>query len=214
MDEPLWQQLAEGMAALQQPIDEQQMTALMTYLQLISRWNKAYNLTAIRDLPAMVVRHLLDSLAILPHLPDGSLLDVGTGAGLPGVPLAIMQPNRQVALLDSNGKKIRFLFQVKTQLGLSNIQLHETRVEQFAAQERPDLIVSRAFASLSDMVKFCQPLLSHGARLFAMKGADVDAELEVLQKNWPAMVPITQQPLRVPGLNETRWLVELRAATH
>ncbi len=214
MDEPLRRHLAEGMAQLQLAIDSQQITALMMYLQLMSRWNKAYNLTAVRDLPSMVIRHLLDSLAILPHLPEGSVLDVGTGAGLPGVPIAIMQPNRQVALLDSNGKKIRFLFQVKTQLGLSNISLHETRVEQFVATAVPDLVVSRAFASLSDMVKMCEPLLRQGTRIFAMKGADVEAELRALQDDWPNVVPVTRQSLTVPGLNEARWLVELRAAKH
>ena len=214
MDEPLRRHLAEGMAQLQLAIDSQQITALMMYLQLMSRWNKAYNLTAVRDLPSMVIRHLLDSLAILPHLPEGSVLDVGTGAGLPGVPIAIMQPNRQVALLDSNGKKIRFLFQVKTQLSLSNISLHETRVEQFVATAVPDLVVSRAFASLSDMVKMCEPLLRQGTRIFAMKGADVEAELRALQDDWPDVVPVTRQSLTVPGLNEARWLVELRAAKH
>ena len=214
MDEPLRRHLAEGMAQLQLAIDSQQITALMMYLQLMSRWNKAYNLTAVRDLPSMVIRHLLDSLAILPHLPEGSVLDVGTGAGLPGVPIAIMQPNRQVALLDSNGKKIRFLFQVKTQLSLSNISLHETRVEQFVATAVPDLVVSRAFASLSDMVKMCEPLLRQGTRIFAMKGADVEAELRALQDDWPNVVPVTRQSLTVPGLNEARWLVELRAAKH
>ncbi len=213
MDEPLRQQLAEGLAQLGQPVDSQKMTTLMAYLQLMSRWNKAYNLTAVRDLPGMVIRHLFDSLAIMPYLPTGSVLDVGTGAGLPGVPLAIVQPHRQVALLDSNGKKMRFLFQVKTQLGLSNISLHETRVEQFLSMSAPDLVVSRAFASLADMVKACEPLMMRGSRLFAMKGADVDTELEVLQGNRPDVTAVTRQALHVPSLNEERWLIELRVAT-
>ena len=192
----------------------EQLKCLLTYLELLVKWNKAYNLTAVRDPSQMVTRHLLDSLAIAPHLVGERLIDVGTGAGLPGVPMAILFPQRHFSLLDSNGKKTRFLFQVKTQLGLDNMAVIQQRVE-VSAPERPyDAVLSRAFASLEDMVNGCQHLLAAGGHFLAMKGGHPELELAVLADKCSV---IAVHPLEVPGLAEQRHLVDmtlLRGADH
>ena len=144
--------LARGLEALSLP--GQLAAPLLEYLALLQRWNKAYNLTAVRDPAEMVHRHLLDSLAVAAHIPGDAvrLVDVGSGAGLPGVPLALLFPEREFELLDSNGKKTRFLFQVKTELGLANMSVRHSRVEELATGSTAyDVILSRAFASLAEM---------------------------------------------------------------
>lgn len=187
-------------------MDAYQQERLLEYLALLSRWNKTYNLTAVRDEAQMVTRHLLDSLAIAPHLTGQRLLDVGTGAGLPGVPLALLFPERDFHLLDSNGKKTRFLFQVKTALCLDNIVVHQARVEAFRVTEPFETILSRAFASLQDMVHGCRHLLATGGRLLAMKGAYPTQELAAVSQQCAEVVV---HPLAVPGLGEQRHLVEI-----
>jgi 16S rRNA (guanine527-N7)-methyltransferase len=154
----------------------------------------------------MVTRHLLDSLAIAGHLSGQRLIDVGTGAGLPGVPMAILFPEREFHLLDSNGKKTRFLFQVKTALGLDNMNVHQARVESFRADEPFDTVLSRAFASLQDMVRDCRHLLHPDGRFLAMKGVHPTAELEAVSRDYSV---VAVYPLTVPGLDEQRHLVEL-----
>lgn len=178
----------------------------MGYLALLSKWNKVYNLTAVRDEGHMVTRHLLDSLAITPYLSGGRFIDVGTGAGLPGVPLAIAHPDHEFHLLDSNGKKARFLFQVKTVLCLDNIVIHQARVEAFGIADPFDTVLSRAFASLQDMAHSCRHLLAPGGRLLAMKGAYPSRELEGVSQ---ACTEVAVYPLVVPGLAEERHLVEM-----
>ena len=179
---------------------------LVAYLELMIKWNKAYNLTAVRDPLQMVTRHLLDSLSILPFLPQGRILDVGTGGGLPGVVLAIMCPGREIHLLDSNGKKTRFLFQVKTALGLDTMVIHHDRVEQFRDDQGFDVIVSRAFASLEDMVSGCRHLLGAQGSFLAMKGQFPRDELAALD----GLVELkASHELHVPGLNEQRNLLEM-----
>ena len=183
----------------------------MQYLDLLYKWNQAYNLTAVREPTAMVTRHLLDSLAVAPYLKGERALDVGTGAGLPGIALAILFPQREFHLLDSNGKKTRFLFQVKTALGLDNMVVHQARVESFTATERFDTVLSRAFATLRDMVHGTRHVLSEQGRFLAMKGTYPTAELaELLDENLRATVT----PLTVPGLDEERHLVELAFNQH
>ncbi len=172
----------------------------------MQKWSRAYNLTAVRDPLAMVSLHLLDSLAILPHVPPGRVIDVGTGAGLPGVPLAIVHPEREVHLLDSNGKKTRFLFQVKTALGLDNMAVHHARVEQFPASGEYDAVLSRAFASLADMVTGCGHLLAPGGCFLAMKGVYPEQELEAVKAQCELRAA---HPLSVPGLDAERHLLEL-----
>ena len=154
----------------------------------------------------MVTRHLLDSLAIVPHLTGQRFLDVGTGAGLPGVPLALLFPEREFHLLDSNGKKTRFLFQVKTALCLDNMVVHQARVEAFRVAEPFEAILSRAFASLQDMVHGCRHLLAPGGRILAMKGSYPTQELAAVRQQCAEVVV---HPLAVPGLGEQRHLVEI-----
>ncbi len=199
------------MAALGVAATAQQRDALLAYLDLLLRWNASYNLTAVRDPLEVVTRHLLDSLAVLPHLPCGPhrAIDVGTGGGLPGVPIAILRDNVEMDLLDSNGKKTRFLFQVKTALGLDNMAVRHARAEAWMPEARYDVVLSRAFASLSDMVNCCAQLCDAGTRILAMKGRVPDEELAAL----PASVRLVAvTPLAVPGLKEERHLVELELA--
>lgn len=198
--------LRQGCEQLQLSVDALQLEQLLGYLALLSKWNQAYNLTAVRDETQMVTRHLLDSLAIANHLSGQRLIDVGTGGGLPGVPMAILFPEREFHLLDSNGKKTRFLFQVKTALGLDNMTVNQARVETFRADAPFDTVLSRAFASLQDMVRDCRHLLNAGGRFLAMKGVHPTAELEAVSRDY-AVVAV--YPLTVPGLDEQRHLVEL-----
>lgn len=197
-------QLQRGCGELQLSVDHCQHLLLLDYLALLAKWNRAYNLTAIRDKSQMVTRHLLDSLAIAPYVTGQRLIDVGTGAGLPGVPLAILFRDREFHLLDSNGKKARFLFQVKTALGLDNMVVHQARVESFRAPEAYDAVLSRAFASLQDMVHGCRHLLAPNGCFLAMKGAYPAAELAALSPEYPQSAVY---PLAVPGLDAQRHLV-------
>ncbi len=199
--------LQRGCAALELGLGGGAQQQLLEYLDLLAKWNRAYNLTAVRDPAQMVCRHLLDSLAVGPFLRGRRLLDVGTGAGLPGVPLAILFPDREFHLLDSNGKKTRFLFQVKTALRLDNIQIQQQRVETFHPPAPFDAVLSRAFASLSDMVDRCRHLPGPDGRFLAMKGACPEAELAAVSDRCEIC---GVYPLRVPGLGEQRHLVELK----
>jgi 16S rRNA (guanine527-N7)-methyltransferase len=198
--------LQRGCDDLKLSLDACKEELLMGYLSLLAKWNRTYNLTAVRDEAEMVTRHLLDSLAIAPHITGQRIIDVGTGAGLPGVPLALLFPEREFHLLDSNGKKTRFLFQVKTALCLDNMVVHQARVESFRVAEPFDTVLSRAFASLPDMVHGCRHLLAPGGRLLAMKGAYPTQELEAAS---PECEELAVYPLVVPGLGEQRHLVEI-----
>ena len=199
--------LRRGAAELAPHLDEQQLLALHRYVALLQRWNSTYNLTAVRDPDAMLTRHLLDSLAVAPHLDEQRILDVGSGAGLPGVVLAIACPRREFHLLDSNGKKTRFLFQVKTALRLDNMNVHQARVEAFRPELPFDAVLSRAYAALRDMVAGCRHLLAEDGRFLAMKGTYPAGELADL----PGDCRVTGvTPLDVPGLDEQRHLIEIR----
>ena len=186
--------------------DPARQASLLQYLELLVKWNKAYNLTAVRDPEQMVVKHLLDSLAIAPYLRGQRLIDVGTGGGLPGVPMAILFPGREFHLLDSNGKKTRFLFQVKTALGLDNMAVHQARVETFQCEPAFDTVLSRAFASLQDMVSGCRHLLADDGHFLAMKGVYPGEEIAAIEQ-WCAVEAVHQ--LAVPGLGEERHLVDM-----
>jgi 16S rRNA (guanine527-N7)-methyltransferase len=187
-------------------LDDRQQALLLDYLALLLKWNRAYNLTAVRDPRQMVTRHLLDSLAIAPHLQGRRFIDVGTGAGLPGVPMAVLFPQREFHLLDSNGKKTRFLFQVKTALCLDNMTVHHARVESFRGATGLDAVLSRAFASLQDMVGGCRHLLAPGGSFLAMKGAYPAAELQEISGQCDIQAI---HALDVPGLAEQRHLIAL-----
>jgi len=201
-------ELRRGCARLGLVADARRQAMLLHYLELLAKWNSAFNLTAVRDVPAMVCRHLLDSLAVAPHLSGGRLLDVGSGAGLPGVPLAIQYPDREFHLLDSNGKKTRFLFQVKTALCLDNMSIHRARAETFDDDSGFDAVLSRAFAPLPDMVRRCRHLTAAGGVLLAMKGALAEAEIRAVEQMPGLSVQVIA--LDVPGLSEARHLVAIR----
>jgi 16S rRNA (guanine527-N7)-methyltransferase len=155
---------------------------LLQYLALLHKWNQAYNLTAIRDLHSMVTLHLLDSLAILPMIHGTRILDVGTGAGLPGVPLALANPALHVVLLDSNGKKIRFLQEVKRALALDNIEVIQTRVERYHPTSSFDTVTSRAFSNLKQMLDCTEHLIAPDGIWLAMKGRHPEAELACMNR--------------------------------
>lgn len=150
---------------------------LFRYLLLLNKWNLAYNLTAVRDLESMVSKHILDSLAILPWVRGQKIIDVGTGAGLPGIPLAIAKPDTQIVLLDSNGKKIRFLNEVKRQLHLKNLETVQIRVENYHPAQGFDTVISRAFSSLEQMIHWTSHLVAKDGIWLAMKGRYPDTEL-------------------------------------
>jgi len=185
-------------------LDEGQEAALLRYLDLLQRWNKTYNLTAVRDPGQMIARHVLDSLAIFPWVGKGRLLDAGTGAGLPGVPLAIADPELEVTLLDSAGKKIRFLNHVRRELGLPNIMPVQARLESYEPDAAFDSLISRAFADLVSFVDAARHLAGPETRLLAMKGRCPDVELGEL----PDDVRVNSvEEVTVPGLQEDRHLV-------
>ena len=196
--------LAHAIDELSLTLSTQQQRTLLLYLDQLLLWNKAYNLTAITDPVEALIKHIIDCLAIITHLPSGSLLDIGTGAGLPAVIIAICQPERQCTALDSNQKKIRFIKQISSELGLTNMQPIASRIEAHEASY--EVVTSRAFASLIDFVEVAQPRLADNGYLCAMKGkAPSDEELQALSDAWQ----IRTIALKVPRLQDSRHLIEL-----
>lgn len=185
-------------------------TPLLAYLALLRKWNRAYNLSAVREPEEMVTRHLLDSLAVLPHVRGPRVLDVGTGPGLPGIPLAIARPELHLTLLDSNGKKTRFLRQAQLELKLSNVEVVEARVEAFRPEQPFQTVISRAFAAADTFFELTQPLAAPDGRLLAMKGRlDATEVGKIPRERGKLMI----HALTVPGLAAERHLLELRLGT-
>ena len=197
-------QLQQALSELKLPLSDEQQLQLLYYLQQLLFWNKAYNLTAIKDDQQALIKHILDSLSIVPFLPAGDLLDIGTGAGLPAVMVAICQPQRAVTALDSNQKKIRFIKQVASELGLKNLTPVASRIEAHAGSYQ--VITSRAFASLVDFVTHSQSKLADNGIICAMKGVEPVDEIQALQNEWQ----INTQVLTVPELYESRHLIYLQ----
>ena len=203
--------LVEGLAEIELSLSELQIDQLMAYLALLIKWNKAYNLSAIRDPLAMVHLHLLDSLVISQHLSGTHFADIGTGAGLPGIPLAIIKPECNFTLVDSAGKKTRFLVQVAQSLELKNVTVHHGRVEQLNAQLQFDGILSRAFTSLQDMTQKCKHLLSSSGKFYAMKGQLPRDELSQVEKHY---IVHDCHTLQVPGVDAQRCLVVIEPVSN
>ncbi|HEY9380367.1 MAG TPA: 16S rRNA (guanine(527)-N(7))-methyltransferase RsmG [Burkholderiales bacterium] len=200
--------IRDGAAQLAVPLSEAQTDQLLAYIDLLLKWNKVYNLTAVRDADAMLTQHLLDSLAVVPHIPPGRSLDVGSGPGLPGVPIAIVEPARSVSMLDSNTKKAAFIRQAAGALKLSNVSVHSHRVEEWAPEETFSLVISRAFAELRLFVEWCGHLIEPGGVLAAMKGVYPNDEIERLPKGFEVQRVVR---LNVPGLEAERHLVLIGA---
>jgi len=200
--------LITAAAALGLSLSRQQHYALLDYVALMQKWNRVYNLTAIRDPQRMISHHLLDSLAIVPHIHAANVLDVGSGAGLPGIPLAIARPDISVTMLDSNQKKTAFIQQAIAELGLKNAQAVNERVENWQAPRLFDAIVSRAFADLSDFVRQTQHLLVPGGKFAAMKGLRPDMEIAKLPDAFKVEKVLE---LVVTGLEAERHLVVVQA---
>ncbi|MFN3581348.1 MAG: 16S rRNA (guanine(527)-N(7))-methyltransferase RsmG [Pseudomonas sp.] len=200
-------ELATGAEQMGITLTAEQSRQLVDYLALLHKWNKAYNLTAVRDPDEMVSRHLLDSLSILPHVQGSQWLDVGSGGGMPGVILAIMLPQSDFTLLDSNGKKTRFLTQVRLELGLRNLRVVQSRVEAFEPEQPFDGIVSRAFSSLADFTQLTRHLSHAQTRWLAMKGQYPEEELAALPVDFEV---VESAQLAVPGCQGSRHLLILR----
>ena len=206
----LTESIVPGLAALGLDVSEAQRTRMAAHLELIAKWNRVHNLTAVRETDQMVALHLLDSLSLAPHLGNArTLLDVGSGPGFPGIPLAIARPDLEVTLLDSSNKKCVFLEQARTELGLTNVKVACERVEQWRVAAPFDLVVSRAFAELSDFVTQARHLVAPGGKLLAMKGVYPFEEIARV----PASHRVAQViELAVPSLDAKRHLVAMEAA--
>lgn len=199
------------MHTLNLDVSAAQQHALLAYIELLAGWNKSFNLTAIREPREMVSQHLLDALVALPYVNRGPVLDVGSGAGLPGIPLAITRPDLHFTLLDSNGKKIRFIKQVVITLQLANVDVVQSRVETYQPPAPFALIVSRAFASLAQFIRLTRHLLAPGGEWLAWKGELEEPELQAVSALAQLVDSIAVQ---LPGVSAKRQLVRLRFIPH
>ncbi|SJM95499.1 16S rRNA (guanine(527)-N(7))-methyltransferase RsmG [Crenothrix polyspora] len=197
--------LTAGLEALSLTLTDAQVEQLLAFIKLLAKWNKAYNLTAIRKLEDMVSLHLLDSLAILPHIHGQRVIDIGTGAGLPGIPLAICLPDLQFVLLDSNAKKTRFVQQAILELKLNNTRVHHSRVEDYQPELGFDTVTTRAFASLPVIIDLTRHLLAENGVVLAMKGQQLAEELAYITQT------TTLIPIHVPGVEAERYLVRIQS---
>jgi 16S rRNA (guanine527-N7)-methyltransferase len=195
--------LNRGIEAMGLALTDDQTQSLIQFLNVLQQWNRVTNLTAIRDWDQMITHHLLDSLAVAPFITGKRILDLGTGAGLPGIPLAVYYPEKKFVLLDSNGKKIRFVNHVKATLGLKNVETAQERMENFSSSEAFDVIICRALGSLDAVMQASAPLLApEGCWLF-MKGTYPQNELAAIDH------PVTVHALTVPGLSAERHVVQV-----
>lgn len=188
-------------------IPQSQQQQLVKLVELLHKWNKAYNLTSVRDPKQMLVKHIMDSIVVSPHLQGERFIDVGTGPGLPGLPLAILNPDKQFVLLDSLGKRLRFIRQALLELGLKNVTAVQSRVEEYQPEDKFDVVLSRAFASLQDMLFWCKHLPQENGHFLALKGQYPEQEIQLLDKQFEFIESI---PLKVPTLDGERCLIKVK----
>ncbi|MEL0630655.1 16S rRNA (guanine(527)-N(7))-methyltransferase RsmG [Psychromonas aquatilis] len=188
-------------------IEEKKVSQLIELVELLAKWNKAYNLTSVRDPSQMLVKHIMDSVVVSPYLSGQRFIDVGTGPGLPGLPLAILNPDKQFVLLDSLGKRLRFIRQAILSLGLKNVEIVQSRVEEYQPEDRFDCVLSRAFASLEDMLSWCHHLPNENGHFLALKGQYPESEITNLDSKFEFIESVT---LDVPELDGERCLVKVK----
>ena len=203
---PFEEELRQGLVELGLFATDQQLNLLLSYLLLLDKWNASFNLSGVVEINSMVSRHLLDSLAINAHLQGSVFVDIGSGAGLPGIPLAILNPENHFILVDSNGKKTRFLFQAKTELGLANIDVENCRIEHYQSNQQIDMVMCRAFSAIGDVVSKSQHLLKKEGKILAMKGRYPEDEIAALPDGFEISKTIK---LEIPGNESERHLVEV-----
>jgi 16S rRNA (guanine527-N7)-methyltransferase len=199
-------ELLDGARALGLELSAEQASKLIAHLDLLDEWSERMNLTAIRERSQQVTKHLLDSLSVAPYLRGQRVADIGTGAGFPGIPLATVYPDRHFVLVDSTGKKCRFLEHVRDTLGLANVEVVQSRAEGYKPEVRFDTVIARAVGPIADLVRNAGPLVAGGGRLLAMKGRYPEDELAKKLNGWKV---VAVHPLQVPGLDESRHVVEL-----
>lgn len=198
------EQLKELLEQAQLTLSESQIDQQLALVGLLDKWNKAYNLTSVRNPKDMLTRHIMDSLAVRQYLQGQRFIDVGTGPGLPGLPLAIAEPDKEFVLLDSLGKRIRFIRQVCHELKLTNVTPVQVRVEDYQDEKKFDGVISRAFASLNDMLSWCEHLPSDKGRFYALKGLYPQEELDELSANYKTE---SIEQINVPGIDASRHIV-------
>jgi 16S rRNA (guanine527-N7)-methyltransferase len=203
----LEQTLEAGISELGLTLSHTAQQKLLAYLNQLHKWNQAYNLSGIKNIDEMLTLHILDSLAMVPYIEGELIADVGTGAGLPGMPLAICFPNKKFTLIDSNSKKTRFIFQTANLLGLLNVQVVHNRVEDYDCPQQVDIVTSRAFSSLTDFVTGSQHLLQQQGRFLAMKGQVPQDEITALPAEFSV---VAIYPLNIPGAQVNRHVIDVR----
>jgi len=203
----LLQQLQKMLAQTDLEVSDFQQNQLVQLVELLDKWNKAYNLTSVRDPNQMLVKHIMDSIVVSPYLKGQRLIDVGTGPGLPGLPLAILNPDKKFVLLDSLGKRLRFIRQAVLALGLTNVEFVQSRVEEYQPVEKFDVVLSRAFASLQDMLFWCKHLPNENGHFLALKGQFPEQDIAQLDKQFEFIESIA---LHVPNLEGERCLVKVK----
>jgi len=206
MTDLILEELQRGISLLSLNYNEEMLSSLLAYINLLKKWNSAYNLLGGNESASLVSRHILDSLCVGPYLEGNLILDIGAGAGLPGIPLAILNPGKNFVLIDSNGKKTRFMFQAKIQLGLDNISIENCRVEHYQSIQQIDMVMCRAFSTLADALTMLQPIFSDKCKLLAMKGRYPEDEIARLPDGFELSKTIK---LDVPGCESQRHLIEI-----
>ena len=204
MTDLIREELQRGISSLSLNCNEEMLSSLLAYIDLLKKWNSAYNLLGGNESDSLVSRHILDSLSVDPYLEGNLIADIGAGAGLPGIPLAILNPRKNFVLIDSNGKKTRFMFQAKIQLGLDNISIENSRIEHYQSIQQIDMVTSRAFSTLADSLTMLQPIFSDQCKLLAMKGHYPEEEIARLPDGFELSKTIK---LNVPGSKSQRHLI-------